>query len=351
MAEVRGAFKRLAVAETYRDKHGDLLVKDSFPICPSFGVVWYREVDLGFPDVRSSAQEFPDADGTLDSTQFTGARSLSLSGVVINDAFGPVPENDGWPTDVSWNSASWFCTLLSSWASPARRYRFYFDDEFGRSRFMDVRGDSFSATADGTGEAYREFQLGMVCPSGKVYSFSTGPGSTSDGRHAQRLSAFPQDEPGRSYDLTPPRTYPTDSLIGAQEVFYRGSVATGFVCEIYTGAASTLRGPRITVIGPTGQAQSIGLDPAFTIPEDTDVVFDTTARTVIMRERNASTSVSLEQYLAAPLQWPVLQPGRNPLLGDQGRKLGWNKFDYDQAVGAPAADLTITAKWYDADLH
>jgi hypothetical protein len=350
MADVRGAFRRLAVAETYRDKHGDLLVKDSFPICPSFGVVWYREVDLGFPDVRSSVQELPESDGTLDSTLYTGARSLSISGVVLNDAFGKVPETDGWPTDVSWNSASWFCTLLSSWASPARRYRFYFDDEFGRARFMDVRGDSFSATADGTGESYREFQLGMVCPSGKVYSFSTGPGSTSDGRHAQPISAVPQDVSGRSYDLTPPRTYPTVSAIGSQDIFYQGGVSTGFVCEIYTGATNTLNGPRITVIGPTGQRQSIGLDPAFTIPANSDVIFDTTARTVTMRERNASTTTSLEQYLTAPLQWPLLLPGRNPLLGDKGRKLGWNKVEYSQTGGAPAHDLTITAKWHDADL-
>ena len=248
-SELRGAFRQLAVAETYL-QDGEIKVKDSFPICPSFGVVWYREVDLGFPDVRSSVQDNPESDGTFDSTRYIGAREVSITGVVIENAFGDLPDTEEWPPEVAWNSASWFCTLLSSWASPARRYRFYFHDGI-RSRFMDCRGDSFSVNADRNGGEFREFQLGMVNPSGRIYTFAEGEGTTEDGRYAVDIRAAAADVAGRSYLLTYPRVYPTVSGTGASAVFYTGTIPTGFVAEIYTGS-SPLTGPRITVTDPFG---------------------------------------------------------------------------------------------------
>ena len=126
----------------------------------------------------------------------------------------------------------------------------------------------------------------------------------------------------------------------------------GFTCEIYTGGA-VLNGPRITVTDPYGNEQSIGLDPTYAIAADTTVVFDTTNRTVVS-QRPGSTTESLERYLFAPLQWPQLRPGVNPLApttaGGKERQAGYNRIAYTQVGGAPDPLLTITVKHYAADL-
>lgn len=348
--ETMGSIKQMALVETYTDNDGIIRVGESFPITPSFGVVWYRTLDFGFPDVRASSQDLPQASGTLDQTQYTGARSLSIEGVVIGDAFGSLPALDNWPTDVSWNSVSYFISYLSSWADPSRRYRIYFTDEIGRSRYMDVRGDSFSSALDGQSDQSRAFQLGMVNPSGRIYSFASGVGATVDGRYQVPIALSNIELAGRTYALTEPRTYPTPSSgAGRTEILYQGTVPNGFLIRIYTGS-STLAGLRVSVTGPKGTVQSIGLDPAYTVPVRTTVLIDTSARTVNQIEDNSSTLVSIEQYLAAPLQWPQLRPGINySAPGALARRRGYNAFSFSSST-SPATDASFTAIYNHADL-
>lgn len=349
MPEVIGAIKQLALVETYIDATTRLIkVNDSFPITPSFGAVWYRTLDLGFPSTRASVQENPQSDGTHDETQYTGARSVTIEGVIIGDAYGDMPTLYGWPSEVEWNSASWFVSLLSGWASPARRYRLYFTDETGRSRFMDVRGDAFDAKVSKNSDAVRDFQLQMVNPSGKVYSFDSSPTASPDGRtrYVVRLAS---SDSGRAYPETAPylRDYPAAS-IGVDSILYRGTVPAGALIEVDTGSG-TLNAPRVTFTAPDGTTASIGLQTMGTaIPAGQTLRFDTVARTVTVTPTNASAvaPVNYAQYLAAPLQWPQLRPGINR-AGNGVR--GYNRVEFT-ASPAAAADASCRVLYHSADL-
>jgi hypothetical protein len=286
---VNGAYQQLALTETYIDAFQYIRVNDSFPICPSFGVVWYTSVDLGFPDVRDSVQANPQRDGTLDQTQYTGARNVTIEGVVLNEAFDDDPELYGWPTDVQWNSASWWVSLLSAWASPARRYRFYFTDEIGRSRFVDVRGDSFTSSTNKISGGYREFQLNMVNPSGKIYQFLSGEGASPDGRNNVPIKLSAAPDAGRAYPEAGPyiRNYPPAS-IGLSAVHYEGSVPNGCLIQLYTGT-STMQAPRVTFTAPDGLTSTVGLTTMpSAIPARTTVYIDTVTRTITSKADNSS---------------------------------------------------------------
>lgn len=358
MVDVRGAFQQLAFAETYVDTGtGNISVADSFPVCPSFGAVWYRTVDLGFPDVRASVQDNPQRDGTFDETQYMGARQVSVEGVILNNSFGDTPQQSSWEPTVSWNSASYWTTRVSAWASPARRFRFYFTDENRRSRFMDVRGDSFSCPVDGTGGDYREFQLQMVNPSGRIFSFPNtayDPASTStlrvtqDGRWSQQVNLV-SNNTGRAYALTEPRAYPPGT-VGQQAVHYQGSVPVGCLIQFYTGSSS-VTAPRITFQDPAGVSRSVGFSSGLVVAAGHTILIDTENRTVYDQSGHlGGATTSIAQYLNAPLQWPQLRPGINLLAAPgEAQSRGYNKITVS-ASGSPASDAELYVVWYDADL-
>lgn len=350
MSDIIGAVKQLALVETYVEPVSRLLkVNDSFPITPSFGAVWYRTLDLGFPDTRSSSQENPQNDGTHDETQYTGARSISIDGVVLGDAFGDTPSLFTWDSEVQWNSASWWVSLLSSWASPARRFRLYFTDESGRARFMDVRGDAFSSDISKNSDLVREFQLQLVNPSGKIFSFDARPGSTPDGRTAYQINITAAASPGRAYPELAPylRNYPAASA-GELGINYQGTVANGCIIEVDSGS-STLNAPRFTFTAPDGSVSSIGLQTMTSpIPSGQTLRFDTVERTVTVTPTNATgvTPTNYAQYLAAPLQWPQLKPGINRAA--RGSK-GYNKVEFT-ASPAAASNAAARVLYHSADL-
>jgi hypothetical protein len=351
-SEVRGPIKQLALVETYRDPTtGIARVSDSFPITPSCGVVWYTSVDFGAPDSRASVQELPEADGTLDTTRYTGARQVSIEGVVLDNAYGEMPAANGWNTAVGWNSASWFTSLLSGWASPARRFRLYWTDEIGRSRFMDVRGDTFTSQVDRGSASYRSFQLNLVNPSGKIYSLLPGSGArvTADGRHTVPIKVSGAEAPGRVYPEPAPylRDYP-EIPFGYDSISYQGTTPNGCVVEINSGSA-TLQSPRVTFTAPNGSVSSVGLT-GVTIPTHTTLTFDTTERTVTTRADNSATVLNRERYLVAPLVWPRLYPGINlNAPTTQARSRGYNRIDFSSSPAA-AIDATMTVLFHEADL-
>lgn len=343
--------RQLALVESYIDPvTARIKVRDSFRVTPSFGAVFYRSLDLGFPDVRSAVQDNPQSDGTYDETRYMGARSVALTGVVAPSYRhrGIDPGAQGWDPNIGWDSPSWFCSYLGGWAAPGRRSHLYLTEDSGRARFLDVRGESFTAPVDGRSDERREFQMQFVNPSGKIYSFDTGPSGTADGRTRVVIRQTAAQVTGRTYPETAPytRNYPALQA-GSDAALYLGAVPNGFVANVYSGGG-TMTGPRITVTGPDNVSQSIGLS-GFTIPAGRIVTFDTINRTVIMRPLGSSATNALDQYLAAPLQWPVLKPGVNRLGSTpQKRVSGYNQFDF--AATTAAADAYVEVLFNSADL-
>lgn len=346
--QMTGAIRQLALVQTYVDPPTKtVMVGDSLAITPSFGCVWYRTVDLGWPDVRSSIQEAPSADGSFDTTQYTGSRSIEITGVVIGDAYGNSPQEYGWPTDVGWNSASWWLSRLAAWASPSRRYRLYLTDESGVQRYLDVRGDSFASSFEKQSADVREFTLGLVCPSGKLFTFDTSPSASPDGRTVTKIQPGSSAKPGRVYPELGPylRNYPP-AAGGSNMVSYRGTVPAPFTCSVYTSDAVMTR-PRLTVTAPDGTQRTVGLD-GVTIPARTTITIDTAERTVTMREDNSTTDQPLAAYLTAPLSWPVLKPGQNYAVAGAAGSSGYNAVSFTAA--SLAATTTITILHNAADL-
>jgi hypothetical protein len=361
MPDTIGAFTEIALVETFYDPSSQSTkVRNSFLVTPSFGAVWYRTVDLGFPSVRESVQDLPQSDGTYDETQYYGSRAVSIEGVVINNAFGDDPTTGGWDTSIKWNSAAWFCALLSGYASPSRRFRLYFTDDSERSRFMEVRGSSFTAPVGTANREYRDFQLQFTAPSGKILTFAgdddtVASGQTTiDGRNRIVLTQSLPTSGGRTYPTVGPyrRTYGA-SQGGDNSAVYLGTVPNGFIANIYTGS-SPMIGPRLSVLGPDNVRLSVGLS-GVTIPFQSVITIDTIERTVTTRTVGSTILVPLDQYLVAPLQWPLLKPGNNRLIDPTIWKhptlattSGYNQFDFD--VSTAATDAYVEILYYDADL-
>lgn len=342
--------RKIALSETYVDPLDKAVkVTDSFPICPSFGAVYYTTLDFGFPAVRESVQDLPQADGTYDETQYTGARNITLEGIIAPD-FGDEPVLSNWPTDIQWNSTSYWISTLTAWASPARRYRLFFEDEIGRNRFMDVRGSGFNAKVEKFSDQKREFQLQMVNPSGKIYSMATGEGTTLDWRYKVPILMEGGEEDGITPPFIPPLTFPP-GIVGETEIKYGGTVPNGVLIEINTGNG-TMQGPRVRFTSPTGLVSDIGLDISLTIPAGATLSIDTVNRTVSYRMANSSTEQNVSQYLRAPLQWPQLRPGINRSALDASANIrGFNKVEFNTAADTlfdPSATMNVI--YHEADL-
>ncbi len=351
--QMSGAVKQLALVDTYVDR--DLLVtrvRDSLKLTPSWGAIWYRSVDIGWPDTRASVQDRPGSDGTLDQTQYTGARVVSVDGVVLQNAFEGAPAVNSWPSDIGWNSASYWCAVLAAWCAPARRVRLYLTNDSGVARFMDIRGDSFTSEYVKESGGYREFNAQWVCPSGKLYEFATGEDATDDGRHLATIVPQRASIAGRVYPELGPylRDYPAAG-IGSTSVQYRGTVPNGFEMRLIAGS-SALIGPQVTVTAPDGTTSVIGISSAAAaqIQAGGMLIIDTVNRTVVMRSGGADQNWA--QYLTAPLTWPVLRPGINRNLDPSSplAQRGYNAFAF-VASSSPASDSFIEVRWYNADLH
>ena len=341
-----GAYRRIALVETYVDPHDTVIrTRDSFLVTPSFGAVYYREMDLGAPDIKEATQDLPQADGTYDETQYTGGRSVTVSGVVLDDGFENLPEDNGWDSSIGWNSSAYWCTVLSAWSRPSRRYQLYFRDNSGNDRFMNVRGAGFDAGVTMDTRQYREWQLQFYNPSGKILRYDLS-NPFSAGQHRVIVTQSGVEAPGVPVPIEIPIDFP-DALPSEQPI-YEGTVANGFTANVHTGNVS-MTNPRITVTGPDNVPQSIGLS-GVTIPDTTVVCFDTVERTVRSRPDVFTSGwawTNLAQYLTAPIQWPVLKPGINRLTSNYAAmQPGYNSVIFDFTTGAGYLELL----WNDADL-
>jgi hypothetical protein len=322
MTPERGMVEEMAFAEVRVDPiDGTVRVVDSLRLAPSFGPFGYTDLDLGFPAVRDSTQELPDADGTYDDTAYHGARAISVSITVAENMFSP-REIATWNPRIGWNSAAYWVQQLGSWMRPSRRFRLYYKLTGQGRRWVDVRPASGSAPIVMDKPGSRDVQLSLVSPSGRLKSFSSGVGATVDGRNYRRI-------PLVSAGVVGGQPWPIDWNVGMVwgqdtstpgDITYDGTVATGFVTRINAGMVAPLQNPRLTVTGPDGAARAKGF--TMTVPAGSWVTVDSETRETFLNHDRQS---SVDRFYADPLTgtadaWPVLSPGYNPLevSGEQG---------------------------------
>lgn len=309
MSDLHGSIEEMALAEIYKDPLDGLFkVARSFRLTPSFGVVWYTGVDLGFPEIRSATRDNPDSSGTYDETAYHGARAVSLDLIVLQDAFVDVYGSDEWDNSIDWNSDSYWVSRLGGWMSPELRPRLYFrmKGQSGNARFLDLRPASMSPPI-GRG-SHREVQLQFVNPSGKILDFDETTAATRDGRTRNEIRQSGVSNPGRTYPEVYPKSYP-DIARGSSAISYSGTVSNSFIARIWSDPGVATVDPRITVTGEDGASRTIGFS-GLTIPAGQFIEIDTGERTVNM---NGNPDLRQNQYLAAPLAWPVFKPGLNQI--------------------------------------
>jgi hypothetical protein len=315
-------------------------VVSSLKITPSFGAIWYTDLDFGFPEIDGVITPFSNASGTFDETRYHRERAVSLSLTIVDDWFPDVGA-EAWPQE--WNSSSYWVRQLGRWVTPSGRYRLYWrhSGSDNATYWTDIRGVSMTNSIVKTSRDYREIQLNWVSASGKIYFFDESynaadephPSAVKDGRTRYEVHYL---DTGGETGITLPITFPLDFPVaapGTGGINYPGTVENGFVARIYADLDVDTVDPRLTITAPDGTVSSIGFS-GLTIPAGQFAEIDTNKMSCTM---NGIIGEGLESYLVAPLQFPRLQPG-------------FNKTEYTVAGTAPGPGSIIEILYFSAFL-
>ena len=159
---------------------------------------WFvQSLDVGFPVVRQVVDNRSDANGTYDSTEYYGARTVSMVVRALGDRRAA------------------FETLSKFLRPSTRPVLFYTVD--GTERQITLRPNSRSSAFVGSPNS-QEFLAQWVAPSGLIEAV-TDTVAVAD--------ATLGVEAGRTYDLTFDRDYPATSPVGSVSITNSG---TGFCC-------------------------------------------------------------------------------------------------------------------------
>lgn len=317
MAVERGVLTHLALFQgdnSSGNLRAPLDPTKSLLLTPSFGAIWYQNLDLGFPEIRASSQEIPDGNGSYDTTSLHGARGVSIDFTVLDDAFAGL-ESFIPGFDPAWNSAAYWVSVLGAWMSPERRdTRLYLGFKGqARKRWMDVRSAGMSPPISGEDGDQIEVQLNFVNPSGRMYGYDEGPSSTPDGRTRTVVRYGAAPIPGITFPLlfNPTLDFPARPP-GTDEIISYGTVSTPFSAKLVSDASVATLNPRITVqhLDENGRedfpAQSIGLD-GYTVAAGQHITIDTATETIFVGD---DRSQRLGRYIGRGV-FPVLRPGIN----------------------------------------
>lgn len=323
MTENAGHIQELAIAEVIdRDEIAGVIrpinhaVTRSLKISPSFGPIWYRDLDFGFPSIDDLMTPYANASGSFDETRYHRERSVSLSVTVLDDWF-PEIGSDLWPQ--AWNSSSFWVRELGRWVAPSGRYKLYwrYSGTDRSTYWCNIRGAGMSSGIQMDQRDNRDVQMNWVCSDGKIYLFDQSynpdhepqPRATKDGRTRTVIALGGSSSPGITLPLTMPLDFPAGLPVNAG-VSYNGTVSTGFTARIWAGASAATVDPVLKVTSPNGTEQIVKFS-GLSIPSGQFIEIDTNKMTVLM---NGIPGQRREHLLTAPLQFPQLQPGFNDIL-------------------------------------
>lgn len=114
-----------------------------------------KQWDLGAPDVRANAADRTNADGVMDTSGFTGARTVTLELLVFGDAYG---------------SPYAYAERLAAMAHPYRRPKLQITraapESAGQTWELELRGNPYSLAYGQRAAAMLEMQLSFTAPKG-----------------------------------------------------------------------------------------------------------------------------------------------------------------------------------------
>lgn len=321
MTENAGHIQELAlveVVERQADNDGILRpinysVVRSLKISPSFGAIWYRDLDFGFPSIDNVLTPYANASGSFDETRFHRERAVSMT-LLLVDGWFPEVGAQNWPTE--WDNSAYWVRELSRWVAPAGRYRLYWRNSGSdkSTYWCNLRGAGMVAGITQEDRVLREVQMNWVSSDGKIYLFNESytpesephPRATKDGRTRTEVFYGGATAPGLDVPWEFPLLFPTGVATNAG-VDYRGTISTGFTARIWGGTTAPTVDPVMTVTNPDGTVSTVAFS-GLTVPANQFVEVDTIKMTVLM---NGDPTERRENVLTAPLQFPQLQPGFN----------------------------------------
>ena len=281
-----------------------LLVEDTLgTLDVDDGAAYITEaLQLPLPEVRDVVRVKADAHGTWDQTAYVGARAVTASVVCFADDTVNVQER---------------VDALRAYLRPSLRFALVWDDAPGSGdrRRLTVRAASHDVTFSTL--SYVRTSVALVAPGGLI---------ESDVLHSLTiLPAGPGAEPGRTYDLTFDRIYPTEGVTPVERlVVNAGSAAT-------TAWVARLYGP---CTNPVLSNETVDAQLAFTgltLAAGVYVELDATAHTANL---NSNPALSVYDRLdpAVSSWWPLVP--------------GDNRISYAASTTGPGTQAVI--EWRDA---
>ena len=232
-------------------------------------------LDLGSPDVREVMNDRPDQDGADDRTQFLGARAVAAEITATEDID---------------TVATSFAPFMSPSARPVLHY--VLDRPGAPERTLVLRAAAYAWPIKGPFR--RDIQLQWVAADPVIQD----PVERQSIAHAGSSIA-----PGRYYNLTHPRIYPTggssptDGLIRSD-----GDLPIKPRLRIY----GPITGPIVHFASPGADTFVVGFLSSFVIGAGAWVDVDTQYKTAFYQsDPNQNVLTSLNW---ATLKWPVLDP-------------------------------------------
>lgn len=235
--------------------------------------------DLGDAVTREVAENAPDADGTIDTTQHTGARAVTIN-------LNLLPDVDALSTMVN---------RLRAYTSPRIRPRLFVQFEAGSPELMlTLRRSQFSSPVSGT--AHAPITVQWVAPSGILESATL---------HSAAVQASDEgSEPGVGFDWDFSLDFTDSPPIGTLAVANAGTTDAYPLLRLY----GPCTGPRIANVT---QGKTLDFDAGYVIAAGHFVEIDTRAKTIRL-DGDAAASVYDELDFPASAWWS-LSPGDNEI--------------------------------------
>lgn len=235
-----------------------------------------QDMDLGSPEIRATVDNAPDANGTIDSTSYFGARTVTISMKLRPPAGG---------------SREAMRNRVRAFTQPSLRPIMYVTLDDNIERRAVLRASNLSAPIKTAG--YAPLVAQWAVPYGILET------STLNTADVNPISAAA--ELGRAYDLTFNRAYPASPTIGAATVTASGTVEAYPLIRLY--------GP---CTNPAIYNDTQGKALSFTgLTINAGEFLEIDVRNKTIRMNGLATSNQYSKLVFPASRWWTLNPGTN----------------------------------------